>query len=353
MIPFENPMPRTRHVLLVSMVLGLAAGACDRGTGPEEEVPGQEPHDFGPTAAFDRRVFFVGPGDETPAAAVFDFVAVSDSAGIHRGVRARVMDGDEWLRLLDEGWEMGAMRDPWRLVPRGPLKMVVDDAGEIATLLYRTDSLTLRLSLGGALAEYSPDDGTQLVLRQASIRVGGNDVDEGLVEGGAVEGLVLDAQLGRAIPRAPMAPADTAPASGPPDTTEEATGPVGTGATPAARPGAEAFIVDAGGYALVLATASGGDLAWIYSAGEGEVVRGTRLEPTAWADFPEAESQVPTAWRVLSPQGRITGELEAQASDHVALDGRELTALGYILVTGWIEDGGERRDVFGLMRHVR
>ena len=353
-IPVENPMPRHCRLLLLPALLASAGLACEGGSpwsDDEPEIRPAETHDFGPTAAFDRRVLFVGPGEDLPGAAIFDFVTVSDSAGLRRGVRARIVDGERWLRLLDEGWTMGSLREPWRLVPRGPVRMVVDDIGEVTTLLYRTDSLTVRLSLGGALGEYRPDDGTQLVIRQASMRVGGNDVDEGLVEGGAVEGLVLDAQLGRAVPRDPPPPPDTGTAD--PDTTAERTGPGEPDATPAARIGAEAFVVDAGGYALVLATASGGELAWTYGAGEGEVVRGPRLEPTAWADFPEAETQVPTAWRILSSEAGLTGEFEAEATDHVALRAPDLTALGYALVTGWIEDRGERRDVFGLVRHVR
>ncbi|NIY11080.1 MAG: hypothetical protein GWN02_23650 [Gemmatimonadetes bacterium] len=111
--------------------------------------------------------------------------------------------------------------------------------------------------------------------------------------------------------------------------------------------------MDDEGYFLVLATASGRELAWVAGADQSEVVRGTRLEPTAWADLPEAGTQVPTAWRILSPQGRLAGELDVEAADRIPITADGAAALGYVLVTGWVEDRGARREVFGLVRHVR
>jgi hypothetical protein len=47
------------------------------------------------------------------------------------------------------------------------------------------------------------------------------------------------------------------------------------------------------------------------------------------------------------------GELEAVAADRAALDRPDVAAVAYVLVTGWIEDRGVRRDVYGLVRQVR
>lgn len=331
---------RRTHTL-TPLILVLLAAACDGGApGAGETTADTARHDFGPTAAFDRRLLFLGPGAELPSAAVFDFGSLSDSAGIRRGARARIVEGDHWVRLVDAGWEMGPMRDAWRLVPHGSLKMVVSDAGELTSLTHRSETTTLRLVLGGVFAEQSPDAGTQLVLRRATLELDGVTAD----------GVLLDAQLGRALAPGPgRDPALTSPE----DSASTPEADTTASPTPAARPGAEAVVVDGEGYSLVLATASGGDLAWVYGGGRSDVLWGARLEPIAWADFQEGGTQVPTAWRVLSPQERIAGELDARASDHVALRAEGLTALGYVLVTGWIEDRGARRDVFGLVRHVR
>ena len=49
----------------------------------------------------------------------------------------------------------------------------------------------------------------------------------------------------------------------------------------------------------------------------------------------------------------VSGKRGAEAAELVPLRTEGMAALGYVLVTGWIEERGARRDVFGLVRHVR
>lgn len=320
----------------ILLALVLAIPACDDGGGGAP--PAQDPTpDFGPTAAYNRRLLFLGPGGDI--AAVFDFAALSDSIGIRRGARARLGDGNGWRALLDDGWEMESMREPWRLVPHGPLKMTVGEAGDLSALVHR-DTVPTRLELGQVLAEHSPDVGTQLVLRTGRLV----RADQSLA------GIVLDVQLGRAVSSA-QAVRETAP---------EGRGGAGAGqgagspATPIALPGAEALLLDGQGYLAALATATGGSLAWIRSGDRSDVRPGARLEPTAWSAAEDDSIQVPTAWRIVSASGLLTGELTVRTVDRNRLQGADrLEALSYALVTGWIEDRNARRDVYGLVRHVR
>ena len=318
--------------LTMLAVLLVTAPACENGPpwgGGGAGSGDDATPDFGPTAAYNRRLVFLGPGAELPTAAVFDFTALSDSLGVRRGVRARLVDGTRWRWLLDEGWAMEPMREPWRLVPHGPLTMLVGEGGDLASLLLR-DTVATRLQLGATLAEHSPDVGTQLVLRSARLSVG----DE------SVPGVLLDAQLGRAVNPERVA-------------RDTATGDTTLSPTPIARPGSEALLLNNGGYYAVLTTAAGGALAWVRNAGRDDVREGTRLEPTAWGTTSDGV-QVPTAWRVVSANGEMAGELESESSDALVLEGPAgLQALSYILVSGWIEDRTVRRDVFGLVRHVR
>lgn len=364
--------PYTRVPLLL---VPLLLAACEGGPpwrSADEEQTAVDRDVFGPTAAYDRRLIFLGPGGELPTAAVFDFAALSDSAALRRGVRVRLVDGAEWVRLMDEGWEMEPMREPWRLVPRGRLKIVVGDAGDLDALLFRGEDVDLRLEAGPAIAEYSPDAGTQLVLRQGRLRLG----DE------PINGILLDAQLARAVsPAALPTPGtgpgsvDTAAAAG--DTTAGAAagsdtaagagvagagGGGGDGAdttgalapAPAPVAGAEALLLDNSGYYAVFATSADGAMAWVHSGGRDDLRPGGRLEPMAWEPFPEAGVQVPTAWRISSPGGVLGGELRAEAGDRSILEGGGSPGvLGYVVVTGWLEDRGVRRNVYGLVRHVR
>ncbi|HUG41280.1 MAG TPA: hypothetical protein VMM12_12390 [Longimicrobiales bacterium] len=343
---------RLRYTLLLPLFLAACDGGPPWGTGEEEESA-LDRDVFGPTAAYDRRLVFLGPGEDLPTAAIFDFAALSDSTALRRGVRARIVDGVEWVALMDEGWEMEPMRDPWRLVPHGPLEVIVGDAGEMDALLFRGE-VDLRLEPGATIAEYSPDPGTQLVLRQARLRFGSEPVP----------GILLDAQLARAVhpaaipPRAPDTVAPGAPdsvAAGARDPAAEGEDSIGPAPdpAPAARPGAEALLVDNSGYYAVFAASAGGTIAWLNTGGRDDVRRGARLEATAWETLPESGLRAPTAWRVLSPGEALTGELRAESADRTVLDGPEPGVLGYVVVSGWIEDRAIRRNVYGMVRHVR
>lgn len=329
---------RISRIALFLFALPLLAG-CEGGppwrSGAEEE--GTVDRDvFGPTAAYDRRLIFLGPGDALPTGLVLDFAALSDSAALRRGIRARLVDGAEWVPLMDAGWEMEPMREPWRLVPYGTLKIVVGDAGDVDAYLLGGD-VELRLEPGATIAEYSPDAGTQLVLRQGRLRLGGEPIP----------GILLDAQLARAMNPAalPPRPADTL------DGENEAPTP---DPLPAARAGAEALILDNSGYYAVFAASADGDMAWIHTGGRDDVRRGARLEATEWEAFLEGGLNVPTAWRIIAPTDGLSGELRADAADRAMLDdSADPGAMGYVVVSGYVEDRGVRRNVYGLVRHVR
>jgi hypothetical protein len=130
-------MHRIRTSLLLTLVAAALLAGCENGPrwGDRPERAAQARADFGPTAAYERRLVFLGPGQRLPTAAVMDFIAVAANEGLRRGARARVADGTEWHALRDAGWEMERMRDPWRLTPHGPLKLMVNDSGEAVNAL--------------------------------------------------------------------------------------------------------------------------------------------------------------------------------------------------------------------------
>lgn len=302
----------------------LASAACDNGAPwtAETEPAVEEQRDFGPTAAYGRRLLFMGPGEPLPTAALFDFTSLSDSAGVRQGVRARLLVDGEWQPLMDSGWRLDPMREPWQIVPGDDLKLMVNDAGELSAVAHRGEPGT-RLEPGGLIAETSPDAGTRFVLRQAVLGFGEE----------TVRGILLDAQLGRAIDPGVVPSGSDRP-------------------TPIARPGAEGFLVNNSGFYIVFATSASGAVAWISHGGRDEVQRGVTLTVAAWSPGDET-IPMPTGWRVTGP-GSLSGELSASVVDPVPLtDLDELSALGYILVSGWIGDDDVRRDVFGLIRHVR
>lgn len=329
-----------RSLKIVPLLLATAlAPACENGSpwGAGTSAPEEARHDFGPTAVYGRRLIFMGPGERLPTAAIFDFTTLSDSVSVQRGVRARVLLDEEWTSLMDVGWIMEPMREPWRVVPGGDLRVVVSDAGEFSSIAYRGEP-AVRLQRGGLLAESSPDAGTQFLLRQATLAV----------DGETVRGILLDSQVGRAVDPAEVGPSPVPPTDGPAARDD---GKV----TPIARPGVEAFLVNTSGYYVVFASSADGEVAWVSYAGMDDLQRGGVLEPTAWSeeDGDEGTDRQPTQWRIGGP-GQLTGELSAVVTDIVPLPEQDgVSTLGYTLVSGWVGDDGVRRDVFGLVRHIR
>jgi hypothetical protein len=327
-------MTRIKRLLIAVLFIGATAPGCEDGV-PVGREPGrsvQAPVDFGPTAAYERRLIFLGPGQRLPTAAIVDFVAVSDSLGLRRGVRARLADGSDWSRLMDAGWEMERMREPWRLVPHEALRLVVSDAGDLGAVVFRADT-EVRLEPGMVLAELSPEPGLQLVLRQGRLVLGAE----------LVQGIMLDAQLGRSL--------HVAPSRHVPDAERES----GTStdlATPAARPGTEALLVGEGGFYMIFAGSGNAQVAWTRHGQMDDVRSGARLAAVGWELDPDG-FRVPNAWQVVGPND-LSGELSAEAVDGVDVsEATDVEALGYAIVTGWILDRGVHRDVYGLVRHVR
>jgi hypothetical protein len=326
-------MARTRHVLLVALLLATAPPACENGIPARDPVrSAQARGDFGPTAAYERRLIFLGPGQRLPAAAIVDFGAVSDTIGIRRGVRARLSDGNDWTRLMDAGWDMERMREPWRLMPHGPLRLVVGDAGDLGALVFRLDP-EVRIEPGMVVATLSPDPGLQLVLRQGRLVLGGE----------LVHGTILDAQLGRSL--------DAAASRRARDTGHDTAAPADL-ATPVARAGTEALLLGEAGFYVAFAGDGESQFAWLRHGQQNDVRSGARLAAVGW-ELDADGFRVPNAWEVLGPSD-LAGELSAEAVDGV--DVSVLTdseGIGYAIVTGWLLDRGVHRDVYGLVRHVR
>jgi hypothetical protein len=340
-------MPRSRLTLLLALPL-IAAAACDDvppWRAAQSEPATQAPADFGPTAAYERRLVFLGPGQRLPTAAIMDFVALSDSLGLRRGVRVRLVDGVEWTALMDAGWEMDPLREPWTLVPHGPLRLVAGDAGDLSSIVFKGD-VEVRLEPGSSLAEYSPDRGTHLVLRQARLSVGGD----------LVHGLLLDVQLGRRLDPAMSRPTlDPETGRSPADadeTADETAVEAGGAATPSGRPGAEALLLDNAGFYLVFATSATGQFGWVHHEGRDDLLQGARLVGASLAEA-DGGVRVPNRWQIAG-HGTLTGELTAEVVEGVEV-GRpaEIEGLGYAVVTGWVDYGDGRRDVFGIVRHAR
>ncbi|NIP80138.1 MAG: hypothetical protein GWM90_13325, partial [Gemmatimonadetes bacterium] len=192
-----------RHLTLL-LILVLVA-ACD-GRSPwsarDEAGEAASEDGFGPTAAFERRLLFLAPSD-TPTTAAFGFALVDDSVRHYRSVRAVVARDRTWRTLMDTAWSMPPMRNAWRLVPFADLHLAVGENDEIEAVIVAGEP-EIRLIFRRPIAEFSPDAGTRIQLREADL-VTGDQV---------TSGLLLDVQLGRSLQRSGAPQAIVASAGG-------------------------------------------------------------------------------------------------------------------------------------------
>jgi hypothetical protein len=131
----------------------------------------------------------------------------------------------------------------------------------------------------------------------------------------AYPGVLLDAQVGRAT----SAPTDSAPA---------------------AAASIDVLLAHGSDYNVVVVRAAGGLVAWVNEDGEARILRDVTLARDT--------THAAASWRIGAAQ-ELTGTVSSEHPDSTATS----AAPDYVLVSGWIEDGGVRRDVFGLVRRRR
>lgn len=120
---------------------------------------------------------------DATGAALLDFSAIDAGTVVRRTARGWAEAGSGWTPLYDLNWEGAAVRRPWRLVPHGPIRLRVGDNGEVDAISVRDQDADLAmLEAGDFVAEWMPFNTTQLVLREATLALGGDPIRGWLVD---------------------------------------------------------------------------------------------------------------------------------------------------------------------------
>lgn len=309
--------------LAAVLMLGACQGDLPWMSG-EEAAPGSN-SDETPPSSFDRRFVFLTEGGGSPVAAiVFDFGVIHDSEATRRTARVLLADS-AWSLLMDEAWRMDPMREPWRLLPHGPLRILVGETGEVEALRLAGDSI--RFLPGATLAEYAPDGATQFQLRDAVLQLDSVRLD----------GVLLDLQSAR--------PLDDADSSPPRDLADADTAT----ASPAGYT-ADALVLDGAGFRMVIGRSATGPIVWLHHPQWQDVWDGAALAPAEYGLAQPAGRTVPIAWHLILATGDTVAELRVTGTDYAT--GSDDGLHGAALVRGWIEISGERRDLRGVLRHT-
>lgn len=179
-------MSPTVRSWLVS-VLVLVAGSCDAPQPPVEEQPSAsaevaDPTPEGPVRSYERGLVFLGEAGDSAIVVPWLITAVDGADGVERTARAWMARGDTWERFLDERWTGPASRAPWRIVPRGPMRLVVGEDESLERLVFSLAPRELELAPGDVLAEWTGREGATFRLLEGAL----------LLAGARTPGLMLD-----------------------------------------------------------------------------------------------------------------------------------------------------------------
>ena len=303
-------------------LLALGMAGCGDGTSagspPEAEGSAGEAEDPAPSSpgrTYQRTLVFMDVSQDTTMFAPWDFESRAEPGGVGRTVRGWLGRGGQWALFMEDDWTAAPTRVPWRILPRGPVRLVVDTDDVVRTIIYREGLRDLSVEVGPTVAEWRGQKGEIYRLSDGTARL--SDI--------ATDGVVLDVS--------------TARLTGEPE-------PVEWGLL-IGEDGLNLLLVDPEG--------PGSYRAW---ARRGEEELGWPDVEMEWAEtrsFERARRPIPVLWRFESDDGELTGEIEATSSHLKALEGEGalLPALGVYEVTGTVRIDDADTPVRGFLRHLQ
>lgn len=313
------PLLRTGLILL-----GLMAG-CEpkEAPAPNETAAGQDtlsaPRNFR-SRSYERHIVFLTFQGDSTLLVPWSFSARTRAGGVERRVRGWLARGDTWDPFLSEEWEGTPNAAPWRILPHGPLRLVVGLGDALETVIFQEGTRYLEMSIEELLVEWSGPRAQSYRVHEATI----------LLADRAVEGYVLDMTRGWAEDDEP--------------------------------PGDWGILLSGDSLQVVMedmfpdAGPAGG--AFTLWARVEFLERQWQEVHMAWSEaraFEDARRDVPIRWQVESPEGDLSGTL-ATVTSHLeagAGEGPLLPVDALFEVEGTLTLAGDAFPVRGFIRHLQ
>lgn len=178
--------------LLVTLAPALAlALACSDDPGadpgaPAPEGPGADTVDAAPRRSYERSVVFISTTGDSLLLVPWVVEATTVPGGVARTARGWLGRSGTWEPFLRTAWTSPPNREPWRILPNGPFRILVGESDRLDRVFYEGGSRRLEVSLDETLAEWTGNRGGSF-----------NVLEGGLVLGDRrVPGRVLDVTQG-------------------------------------------------------------------------------------------------------------------------------------------------------------
>ncbi|HSG47519.1 MAG TPA: hypothetical protein VLA43_06905 [Longimicrobiales bacterium] len=183
-------MPSTRltPALAATLALTLSCGDAPRGD-PGTPAPDGAAGDTAaavPRRSYERSVVFVSTTGDSLLLAPWVVEATTLPGGVARSARGWLARNGAWESFLRSTWTSPPNREPWRILPQGPFRILVGEGDRVDRIFYEGGSRRLEVSLDESLAEWTGNRGGSFNVLQGGLVLGDR----------AVPGRVLDVSQG-------------------------------------------------------------------------------------------------------------------------------------------------------------
>ncbi len=143
----------------------------DSGRSGADAVP-QAPSATGRT--YQRTIVFFDTSQDTTMFVPWDFENRSQPGGVARTLRGWLGRGGEWALFAEDEWITAPSRVPWRILPRGPVRLVVDTDDVMRTVVYREGLRDLTVDIGQTQVEWRGQRGGGMGVAGGIVAMGRN-----------------------------------------------------------------------------------------------------------------------------------------------------------------------------------
>jgi hypothetical protein len=269
---------------------------------------------------FERNIVFLTSRPDSVLLVPWLITARSLPGSVRREVRGLLGRADTWEPFFQDRWETPPTRQPWRVLPRGRMRLVVGENDLLDEIVFDEGPRQLSVLLHEPLAEWSGQRGESFRILDGTV----------VLSSSRVPGLILDMTRSR--------------------TAREGSG------------GDWSVLVAGDSLQIVLHAANpdppgtpGAFRSWA-RLGQNDL-QWTRVT-VEWSEtraFERARREVPSRWSATSAGGDMRAEVDVRTAHLEAGDGEgpQLPVDGLFEVEGTVHIGGDAHAVRGLLRHIQ
>lgn len=323
---------RHRHLRALRTLLGVATLALPgslvtTGCQPDPpeassvagDPPAAESEAAFPEQIFERNVVFLTTRTDSLILVPWLLEARTAPDGVERHTRGYLGRGSTWEAFYDQRWTSPPTHAPWRILPRGTMRILVGEGDALERIMFEEGTRKLHVALDGRLVEWGGQRGETFRLLDGAL----------LLANQTLPGVVLDMSRGRR-------------ATDPP-------------------PGSWAVLASGDSLLTVVhspvARRPGTAGAWRgWARQDFRELQWTALTMT-WDEvrpFEPARRDVPARWTLASADGDVEATLEARAAEISAGEGAgpQLPVDALFRVAGTLRIQGREYVVRGFLRYV-